>query len=172
MKIVFAERDIAEGEEICISYQSFNDLSREYSHYLSEAILKTKWGIICPQDCVCRDPAIQKLIDQSRKLQSSFVKMVCEGNAKGALGNAQLLMKNQEKIHSPWIDKIGTLFDAFQFAIMKKNTLKLGQEYAKQLYEIASAIWSPEDEEVREYERYMKNPQIHRVYLILEQGGR
>ena len=62
VKILYAQREIRIGEEICISYELLSEIFYELSLTLADiAILRRrgkerlvkKWGIICNADCLC-----------------------------------------------------------------------------------------------------------------------
>lgn len=71
--VIFSERDIYPGEEICILYRPFpgidgdllpsrsmTDIKTEFQQY--KDVLLDKWGIRCPPDCLCNDRKARELI--------------------------------------------------------------------------------------------------------------
>jgi hypothetical protein len=81
--ILYAKRGIEAGEEITVNYTMFNEI---YSPLLPipnlfdpdpqtpplteehRQFLESKWGIICPSSCLCRQPTFNKELTIMRKL--------------------------------------------------------------------------------------------------------
>ena len=95
VQIIFSLRDIQPGEEICICYYAHLTLDmepdsvvrrrdppvavlrsmiqqgknpREFDFIVNESNLKLNWGIICPEDCFCKNPEKRKLILKAKQL--------------------------------------------------------------------------------------------------------
>jgi hypothetical protein len=167
VKILFSERPIEEGEEICICYANYDDVGSKLTHVESRLLLQTKWGITCPDDCPCRDTERHKIINESRELYSMVYQMGCTGNPEGALRALKKLIENLEShIHS--LMNLQTAYnDGFQIAIMKRKTIPLGIEYVKKSYDIRSSLQHPLSPKILEYKRWVENPRLHRNYLLL-----
>jgi hypothetical protein len=168
VKVLYSERPIAEGEEICIAYVSYNDIGSKISPIESRLSLQTKWGITCPEDCPCRDPERRKIIRQSRELDSIIYQMGSTMNPEGALRAVKKLVKNLESNFHILMNLQRAYHDGFQIAIMKRKTISLGKEYAKKSYDIISSLQHPLSRDVLDGKRWMENPEMHRNYLQLE----
>lgn len=165
--ILYAQRDIAEGEEICINYQLYNDISKEVTAQQARFVLQNKWGITCPMNCFCYDKEMEKIITRSRKLDQKIIGLASQGNVSQALDNVTELLNNHDIVGSSLLNKARTLYDGFQIVIMKKTTFKTAETLVKQLYEIQSSILSPESSAVKETERKMNDFSSHHNYLRL-----
>lgn len=165
--ILFAQRDILEGEEICINYQMFNDVSRSISAQMSRMVLQSKWGITRPMNCFCYDKQIEKLVARSKELDKKIANLAAEGNSQQALDIVNELMSNHTILNSSFLNKTRTLYDGFQVAIMRKKTLHAAKAFIRKLYEIEKAIMSPESSAVKKHERLMNDITSHPNYLIL-----
>lgn len=163
--ILFAHRDIAEGEEITINYQLFNDISCNVSAELSRMVLHNKWGIICPNNCICYDKEIQKVIDRSRLIDAKIMTLAF-GHSQQALDYVTELLSNHGTIKSSLLNKTRSLYDGFQVAIMQKKSLSAAKPYIQELYAIQSAIMSPDSAEVKRTEGLMNDMSTHPNYLI------
>jgi hypothetical protein len=94
--ILFAERDINPGEEICFDYLPFNDPTANFAHRSSA--LKIKWGITCRSDCVCLNEEMKALVAESRHLDESIYRLA-QSNAAAALRTVKRQMTTLT--HSP-----------------------------------------------------------------------
>lgn len=75
VKVLSAVRDIEEGEEICFSYIGFNDVGCDMTAEMSRWFLEGKWGIKCPESCLCRNNNALERIREARELDHDI--MVC-----------------------------------------------------------------------------------------------
>jgi len=118
VKVFIAEREIKVGEEIVFSYSSVDDISETQPAFLDPAfcrsILKTKWGITCPPDCICYDEKRRKLVQEARELDGLILKRASVADSKGALQAARQLIKLEETLKLSIITRCRTYYDAFQ----------------------------------------------------------
>ena len=166
VKILFSEREIQEGEEICFSYKNHTDISAGVSFEYGRSILNLKWGIRCPPTCLCYDHEAEKIKNKCFQLDKDIMDLAVHGQVEKALTKAKSLLKYEEENGYSWCSKKRTLYDAFQVAIMKKKTLKEGEEYIRKVCEIMHRILHPDSEDCRKYDTYAKTPSSHRNYLI------
>ena len=110
VKILFAERDIQIGEEICISYVSPFSVVAHYDAKGARRELVGKWGIICNKDCICYDNAIAKKSDTLKVLDKEIANLVLASNPSAALKLVKEALDIHDEIHSSWIEKIRTLY--------------------------------------------------------------
>lgn len=154
--VLFAQRDIAVGEEITINYQLFNDISCDVSADMSRFALQTKWGIICPMNCICYDKEVEKLITKARQLDKQIVRLAEQGKSLQSVNIVKELIKIHETIKSSLLNKSRTLYDGFQVAVMQKKSLDAAKSFLDQLHRIQSAVLSPESSAVKKTEGLMK----------------
>lgn len=166
--ILYSEREILEGEEICINYQLHSDISVNVSAELARAVLQNKWGITCPMNCFCYEKDIEKLIAKSREIDEKIIRLASQGKPLEAFDLANQLIRNHEILGSCTLNKTRTLYDGFQVGIMKKKNVKSAKQLIEKLYEFQSAILSPDSNVVKETERLMNDVTSHRNYLIFD----
>lgn len=158
--VLFAQRDIAEGEEICINYQLFNDISSNVSAQQSRHLLRTNWRIICAKNCFCYDKEIEKLIARSRELDRRILRLGLQGKSQQALDTVNELLVNHDILGSSLLNVTRTLYDGFQVAVMNETTSKAAKTLIEKLHAIQSAIMSPESSAVKDTERLMSDNYI------------
>ncbi len=154
--MLFAERDIEAGEEICISYTTFKDFAKNIPAHVSRNVLETKWGIVCKSDCVCYDVETQQILERSYELDSEIIQFGTI-NPDRSLAAVKELLENQEIIGSSFGGKARTLYDGFQVGIGREKTMDLAEKYIQEAYEISSSYRHPRCEEVLKFERWAKS---------------
>ena len=83
MAVLYAEREILKGEEICIRYRNMLDVRIDYTTAESyRDFLRTKWSINCPGNCFCRRKKTQKLLKEARTLDEMIVKELKRAGAE------------------------------------------------------------------------------------------
>lgn len=167
VKVLYAQRDIAEGEEICINYQLHNDISRNISAVQARTVLETKWGIVCPESCSCYNKEMEQLTIKCRELDVKIYSLAKQGKSEEALIFVNELLKNHEIRKSSFLNISRTLYDGFQIAIMKKKTVKAAKKFIDEKYALQSAILSPESLDVKETQLLKNDFARHRNYLII-----
>jgi len=167
VKVLFAERDIKPGEEICINYAPFSDISKSFSATSSRSLLQMKWGIICKQDCFCRNKDTEKLIKSAKELDEGIFRLAGSGKARLALSSVDKLINLQDVIGCSLISRQRTLYDGFQISILEKRSVGRADGFIRKAHEIMSAISHPQSEQNLKYAEYIKNHKNHRNYLLL-----
>lgn len=147
---------------------AFNDISNSRTSASARSQLQSTWGIVCPDDCLCRDKQLEEIIWKSKQLDQRILNLGSQGNPGAALIAVKKLMANQEIIHSGLISKARTLYDGFQIAIMKRSTMSQAHEFIRNACDIYASITSPSSASTVENEEYMKNPATHFNYLQYE----
>lgn len=164
VEILYAQRDIQPGEEVCISYCSFNnisidrrcpivcsnwkpanELSAEEEFACVKSSLESNWGIKCPADCFCNNPIIKSLVVRARQLRID-VDMWAYSQHKPdrALKVIKDLLIIQEKIHSSLISKAKTHYTAYELAssssIIDNSKSIITKQHILYVYNVCSAI--------------------------------
>ncbi len=100
--ILFAQRDIQPGEEICIDYTYFRalepsrptaKLDSKEEFKLIQSNLLDKFGIICPDDCFCKNSESKKLIVKGRKLHEEVLLLASKVMLEDALIAGEKLLE-------------------------------------------------------------------------------
>jgi len=169
VKILFAERDIEVGEEICINYMPFNDCSNEVLACEARFFLEMKWGIICKDYCSCRSAAVrdrEALIEEARNTDKRINQLSSKGNDAMAIREVDRLLSLHDTIGSSYISRKRTYYDGFQVAVMKRRSLKRAKDFALKAYEIEAATTSPNSERSLELLKWSEDPRTHPNYLM------
>jgi len=125
--VLYALYDIQPGEEICISYTSFSDISlvRQYS-YLPEIfeyskIQKdlSKWGIKCARDCYCKNPDAWAMIREGRKLGAEIKALAEKRKINEALRKGDQLLDIHQRLNESWLLRARTQFELYKIAKKK-----------------------------------------------------
>lgn len=174
VEILFAQREIQAGEEICISYLSFANinaermfarLAPEEEFRMIKVQLKLR-GVVCPADCFCNDSKIRSLVIQARGMHNEIDRLAAYQRPACALKIVQNLLDIQEQIGSSLISKANTHYTAFQIAVMSSKTLPQASRHIKYVHDIYNAI-CPYSASTFKYEREMKNMNLAMYYLIM-----
>ncbi len=176
VEIIFAQRDIQIGEEVCICYYSFSSLNlerptaglapEEEFKFIQKTLLTT-WGITCPENCFCKDLEIRKLVLEGRKINAKIDDCAGKGWIEDALEFGEKMLDIQKRLHSSWVCLAGTEFYLFQVALRKKKTMTKAGPYIKAVVDVYKTI-SPYSEKTQKYERILNHPDTDGNYLIME----
>lgn len=165
VKVLFAERGIKAGEEICIAYVAFNDFSLSKERAQADALFLRKWGIICPEDCACKELVLLELVEEGRRLDRDIM---ARASNPGNINLVKRLLQIHDEVRTSWISKNRTLYDGFQVAISRRRTLQQGMEWIKKSHEINVAMTCESSDESEKSKQYLKNPRLHMGYLLLD----
>ena len=176
VEIVFAQREIQPGEEVCISYCSFASLnlerptavlSTETEFQFIQKTLLTTWGIVCPTDCFCKDPAARELVLEGRRINNEMDVLAGKGWLEEALLKGEKLTEIQRRLNVSWLCRAGTHFYCFQIAVRSRKTLGRASKYMEQVLESYRVI-CPYSEYTSKYERMLKYPETDGNYLSMD----
>jgi len=176
VEILYAVRDIQPEEEICIYYISHANLKSELSDgrggldnefQCVEQTLRNKWGIICPADCFCKDPAGRSLTNDAQKLAMEMQAMGQRGHTEQALKAGEKLLVIQKRLNGPWVFRALTNFNLFEIAVMQKKTLPRANGYIQAAVDIFKTI-IPYSNSTTRMVAMMNNPKMDPNYLIME----
>lgn len=160
VEILYACRDIQEGEEICFGYRLFTNvisslpfpgmtIDTEFGSI--GAVLQLKWGITCPSDCYCKDEKLKEDVVKLRSLFEKFdrlrlrcldptVNRSAKPYSSAALLIADDILALQEKLNASWIAKANVHSAASEIASLNPSLAKSAFDHAKKLYDIYSAV--------------------------------
>jgi len=170
VKIISTSKKIEAGEEITISYISFEAdalLSRLFGADRSKLML-TKWGFAC--SCpACVDSFWAEKLKRMRELDEAILQ--CGQNLQFDRGIrcAKALLKLYDEAGEHPATYARTYYDLFQLSIARKATLGQALPYIKlALQNRKLLVGNGADETVKGYERLIKTPSSHMGYLIGE----
>ncbi len=177
VNIIFALKDIQEGEEISMTYNNFARLDSERptagmsppekEFDAVQESLKFNWGITCSCDCYCKDPAVRKLVLEGRKLDWLIEYRGMKGETEAALANGEKLLDIFRELNISWIHRASIEFDLFRIALMKRKTLPMADKYIQAVVE-AYRIMTPYSKYTKNYEKLMEDPEEDGHYLRME----
>jgi len=169
VEILFAQRDINLGQEICISYGSFADLdldrptaglSNQKEEYESvQKTLKTSWGISCPLNCYCKDDDVNQLVLKGRKIQSHLSNLVVSGRIEEALEIGEELVEIHKNLDISWTRRAAAQFYCAQIAVRKLETLDRAEKHLKEAYEVYKIICPYSELKTKTCERFLEHPE-------------
>lgn len=169
VKILFSERDIQPGEEICISYTGFSDCAFSITAENARFYLRQKWNIQCSNGCYCYKNEVIQMALRAKCLDDKIYQVASTtSDTVKALQLIRELLDIHETLPSSQVSKMRTFYDGFQIAIMKKSTISAANSFIRAAYEIKSQIVSPQSKEAQEMLAFINNPSAHRNYLIRE----
>ena len=178
VEVIFAQREIQPGEEICISYCSFASLnlerpmaSKKGPEAEFEAIQRTlfnTWGIVCPSNCFCKDPTARKLVLEGRRIKDEVDDLAGRGWIEKALLTASKLLEIQRRLNISWLCRASTEFYCFQIALRLRKTLGRAEQYIRAVREMYWVICPYSVYTTRRYEKLLAHPELDPNYLIME----
>jgi SET domain-containing protein len=97
--ISFAERDIKAGEEIFIAYHNFKSISKDNNPEFIRCILLSKYGVVCPLDCACRDPVQIGQVQEAKSKKRAATQFARQGKFREAFQAAKELLRFLKSIN-------------------------------------------------------------------------
>lgn len=176
VQILFAQRDIHPGEEVCLTYCSFANFKPERisarpipeeEFQAVRNMLLSFWGITCSKECFCNDHSIQQLVLEGRKLDKEMKALAEKGWTEDALLAGEKLVDIQTTLNVSWLDKARTNFFCFQIALQRRKTLQRARKHIQAAYDVYKTI-CPYSENTLKYERLLDHPETDDNYLCME----
>lgn len=171
--ILFAQRDIHPGEEICIDYTYFRALepSRPTAHLnpkeefdLIQSNLLDKFGITCPGDCFCKNSESRKLILKGRKLHEEVLLLASKVLLEDALETGEKLLEVYERLNISLGMRAALLFTLFEIAVSSSRTVERAQSYIQSSVNLRRMI-APYSTDTQRVEGLLKRPESYESYL-------
>jgi len=106
---------------------------REFDFIVNGSNLKFNWGIICPNDCFCKNPEKRKLILEAKQLYDQMR----ESSTLSARVEAGVKMLNiYEVLGISWVQKADLLYKLCQMdsPVMATNSRKVEKRSRRQQY--------------------------------------
>jgi len=157
VRILFSERDIQPGEEITITYYPLTGCKFGDPKMPAEVrkILKDMDGIVCKDDCICRNPEFVKLLCETNKMDREVLPTAISGDCIGAMEMVEKLLKNHEAMRSCQMSWSRTFEQGFKIGISRHETRIQALEYMARACEINAAIFHPNSNEVLQLKNYV-----------------
>jgi hypothetical protein len=175
VQILFANRVIQPGEEICISYSNFSsvhmgsdsEMDPQLRFQLLKNKLKSSWGIVCPADCFCNDDAIKSLLIKGQELHKQYSALgYCHpklAQPAAALKVADNLFEVLDRVQASLLSRVSAHYDAFQIGAMSRDTLPQACKHIGIVHDIFASI-CPYSSTTIKYEQEMKDPTLAMNY--------
>lgn len=154
VEVLYANRDIQIGEEICISYFSCFSMDKrrlyagrdaDSEFELIKYDLEDQYGIICPADCACQDTAIRKWVVKGRLLYAKVDRQMRGGQPVAALQSLNQLLAIQKMVPTSLIHIANSHYEAFNAASVGSDNLEQALTHARSAYEIRSNLTPYDD---------------------------
>lgn len=149
--IVIANRDIQEGEEICISY--LNSLGRNSPHSpkTGRILLRDKWDIECPTDCSCYDSKFQEELEACRTIHNALV------TEADVVDRFDELLTRLGKLNVAWLWKMDAFWDAFEILSADPSMIDLARVYGKKALQVCLSIFHPDSDRCQDMHERIRN---------------
>lgn len=177
VNILFALKDIQKDEEICVTYCNFARIDperptagmspQEQEFDATQESLKFNWGITCPDDCYCKDPAVRKLVLEGRKLDFLMENWAVIGETEASLMAGEKLLDILRELNISWIHWAAIEFDLFRIALMKRKTFAKACNYIRAVANVYRII-TPYSKYTRNYEKLAVEPKEDGHYLMMD----
>ena len=163
--LLIARLPIAAGEEICIPYQPFLDASKPPSVEANARVLREKWGIVCPDDCPCRQAGLVADWRAMWELDAAILRLGQEGKTDVALRKVHALLRLHDKHQSSAVNYIRTYNDGVSVAVAKKAQVAEAKRLAALAYEMCAATFGPGTSKSCRWDGLRNNIASHPNYL-------
>lgn len=163
VKILVANHDLCEGEEVTFSYaQSYEEAIFPSRHARIQAV----WKFDC-RCLACSDRDAAEKLNRVAELDGEIFRLASLGMAEIALQKGRALVRIYADLRlSPKMYQ-RTYYDMFQAAIVHRRTSQQGAGLARQAAFYAALFYGADNETVRKYEALADNPSSHRNYHCL-----
>ena len=182
--ILFAQINIEPGEEVTICYYTpFFEL-QPHSRFVSLIITETNsieeelsffrnfmassYGIICPSDCSCYDPAILALVREGRQILSTIVELTNENKIEEALAAGDKVIDIHKRLNVSWWALGSTYYNLFRMGICSARTLPMAKEYLRSAVELFRKICPYSEKQFKVYEKLLEHPDLHPNFKIMD----
>ena len=108
--VLYANRYIQIGEEICTSYTSslemdavrpYIGMNPDKELKLIEDTIERQYGIICQSDCVCQDVTVRQMVQKGRRISDNIPNQMLNGEPMAALHGLKQLLTIQKMVPTP-----------------------------------------------------------------------
>ncbi|KAJ3230709.1 hypothetical protein HDU78_008171 [Chytriomyces hyalinus] len=172
--VMYARRDIQQGEEIRIDYMPWTSamFEAQISPHARRQELMDHWGITCPSDCYCYQRNVQQVVMEAAQLDKHIL-FLSASIPQSFSRRMTFLAAIDEMLdlirdHCPPVSQADYLWNGFCIAIMDKANVPRGVEYLRKLEAVKAAIFHPSDRELLHFQSLLRDPSIHEDYLLYE----
>ena len=175
--ILFAQRDIHPGEEMCINCSHFgflesdcltNVMSAKDALKFEQSSLFKKFGFTCPEDCYCKDPQARDLVMKGAKF---YLKMQAEADkdlVEEAIAAGEVVIESYEKLGVCWYTEARLHYNLFELGVASSKTLSRALKHLESCLKIRRIIAPFSEEQTLSLEELLKNPGKHPSYLGID----
>lgn len=157
-EILYACRDIQEGEEICISYRFLTNIERP-SEYVGLTVeeefksikqtIKVSWGFVCPENCACNSGSLVDRVSKARELYAEF-RQLGRSDPITALRLIDQLLTVMNSLNASWVAKANVHYEAYKLAIRHPNLVRLAAQHIENVCKIYAVV-SPLSKDTQTY---------------------
>lgn len=170
LKILIANRDIAVGEEICISYTNFGDVSEtDMSAEEHREVLSRKWHIQCPPDCFCYNQDFITALEEAKVLDFAVMDFGRNRQTELAISAGEDLLKYHRLYNSGYASMARTYYDLFQICITKRKFLAIGLQYLYQAYVLSTQCTGQRSDSSVKYASLLDDVSQHNAFLLFDE---
>ena len=193
VRILVAQKDIQQGEEITLTYSHFGSLETssnkesdnkihaffrtQYGYIHPDAelspeelefanirrTLRVNWGITCSTDCYCNDPRAKKLVVEGTQLYHEMLLMATKGRINEALEAGDKLLKIQGELNPSWTQRFVYNFYLFEIAMGTCETEAKARQYLRSALYVSKILY-PYSEDNKMYELLSNHPETHKYH--------
>ncbi len=176
VNIVFAQRDINPGEEVCVIYILFGCLETSGSPYMQmmngeittkpseiyeelEEIQETyryKWGFNCPADCSCKDADVRRLVGKGNQAFRRLLFLALETRFDEAMKAGEKVLETVGQLNISWADKAYVHFLMYEIAMTSGKMKEKAKKNLEEVYK-KDRITSPFAEKTLAQGNVLKN---------------
>lgn len=175
--ILFAQRDIHPGEEMCINCSHFgflesgchtNNMSAKDALEFEQSKLYKKFGFICPEDCYCKDPGARDLVMKGTKFYLKMQAEADKGLIEKAFTSGEVVIESYQKLGVCWYTEARVHYNLFDVGVTKSKTLSRALKHLESCLKIRRIIAPFSVENTLSLEELLKNPRKHPGYLSFD----
>lgn len=182
--IIFAQRNIQPGEDICLDYSPFPRLFQKTLHKLmgankrfykssstcldpSSSPLSSKCEMLCPPTCSCYRSRVNNDLDLD-SLFHELVKMIDSYQPVETLKIGEQFLEAQRQLNNSWFDIAMIEQNLFEIGIIYSKTVEKAKQHLERCLKIRRIIAPFSIQKTLKWEELLKNPEAHPAYLKVD----
>jgi len=135
-------------------------------NYVKRSLLYDAFGITCPVDCYCFDPAIPAFVKEGRQIYQKAIDLSKENKIEEALAAGEKLLDIHRRLNVSCVDRGFTEFRLFQKAVQKSETFSRAMKYLRSATENFRMIVFIRRGSLKQFEKLLKHPELGENYLL------
>ncbi|KAI8619175.1 hypothetical protein BC830DRAFT_1165566 [Chytriomyces sp. MP71] len=168
--VLYATREIAAGDEICINYVPWNSVlwEEQVRPPSRRDHITQNWGFTCRDDCFCKSVECERVVCEAialdaRILQESALFEHGLSHRMLFLSLIQQILDITRDICTP-ASQADYLWNGFSVAIMDQSNRYMGMAFLQKLVIDTSSVFHASDPALTRYNELLKNPSLHENY--------